>query len=453
MNWKSCPVELVEQRVPMANLMNPKLPPVGVVHIGQFNIQPKLPLVGYYNQKEGFYDLNTDCAKFRLHPAQFANLPLDVQRVIGDPKGQKLKLYATIQNNQYILEKTLDTDHPRRLNLHTHGFVHEHYEAFKDETHRVEMGVYSPMNVLPKHSQDGISFEEMKPLPVQIHPVDGSIAFSPNNAHIEIGDPVVNPITSFWSVVKDVDRIVIVHHLLLNTQSEANLLLDPFYDEPTIGRAIQKMKEKVLDNQQLLERIGTAFKVHARDAFAQFEALPENIRNGIFRKTWQMQWVDKDFQGNPPHADFGKVSFYASDALAKTYQCRGIDRERIIHKFAEELKGFRDQAIERFERSFTPIAELEIGSDEESEKRQLLLPIAEKFAEGKGQEAFEAFHGLPDAFKRGVFQYVWECKGCPRDFPGDFGEAVFYGRLPASDIRNCSDEQRSHFIQYFIHSL
>ncbi len=428
------------------NLTCPEMPPA----LMGINAMLKVPFIGSYDiQGYHFSDSNS---LIRLHPAQVEKIPQEVMEAIGDNKGKKVEYYSNVLDISALVQLKKQQNKPIVLNLASHAWVHPHYQIGSDVTFHVDMGIFCAQNVYPVRSNEGIQFDGFKSLPVTCHPTnEGPLAFSPDNALFGV---VGNrPVSSFWAVFKFQNRSIAIKYILINTNdtlgSEMGLA---FSNGTNINEAAKKIKQINEKELGTLLELADVFEGGSEFAMELFDALPEYQKNSCYYQTWVDKWPNK--QTPPPHGDFGKASFRCFGDLNSQHHCSNSDRALIVRNYAICLHDELNKVIQDTETLFAPSSEIPPRSPDEIQKIKLLTPVAEAFGRGDDEEGFRLFNELDSVHRHGVFQYVWEEKGCPIFFEGDFGQASFYGsdaRLDVGDI--CINSQRQSAILYYMYSV
>ena len=402
----------------------------------------------------GCYDENPNqsysIATIRLHPAQLSNFPESVIRAIGDTRGKKVDFIVSIEDIRRLKEVKEKKRHPFELNVVTHPWAQPRYEKGKNVTEMVSMGIYEPQGVYPIQTQEGISFHGQKELPVICHWCDNgnNIAFSPNNAHFGVkGD---TPFSSFWFVAHLGQRILAANHILMNDYDQefeyACKTTSSVFE--TLER-LKKHRETVIGN--LLEAVKGYEQGRGNDADGIFSRLPSSFKNAIYYQTWIEKWPNKELP--PPHPDFGRMAFECHPDLDPKYHCNEKDCAFIIRNAASTIQRDYDQLVDRLRSLFVPPKEIPPLSEEQKEKFRLLNPIIEAFQSGQTQRGFELFSQLDANHRHKVYEYVWDYFNCPRNFPGDFGQASFHASPELKPAYHCDDNKRVKALLCYLHSI
>ncbi len=428
------------------NLICPQMPPalMGV------NNMLKVSFIGSYDI-HGYHFSNSN-SLIRLHPAQAEKIPQEVIAAMGDTKGKKVEYYSSVEDISDLMQLMRQQNKPLVLNLASHPWAHPHYKFGSDVTHNVDMGIFCAQNVYQVASHEGVQFDEFKPLPVTCHPTnEGLLAFSPNNALFGVTDN--RPVSSFWAVFKFENRSVAIKHILINTKDSLGREMGlSFSNSPNINEATNEMKRIKSKEEHSLFELADAFEHNPEFAVELFGALPAYQQNSCYYQTWVDKWPNK--QTPPPHRDFGKASFHCFGDLGSQFHCSNSDKAMIVRNYAIRLGDELNKVIQDTETLFAPSQEIPPRSQDQIEKIKLLTPVAEAFGREDEEEGFRLFNQLDSVHRHGVFQYVWDEKGSPTFFEGDFGRASFYGtdsRLGASD--KCMNSQRKSAILYYMYSV
>jgi hypothetical protein len=406
---------------------------------------PMSPCIGFYDTEE--YRMSISLATIRLHPAQLTNIPESVIHAIGDVKGKKVDYLLSVENISYIKELIEKRKLPLQFNLATHGWAHRHYQEGKDLTEMVSMGIYEAEGVYPIQTSDGVSFNAQGVLPVHCHPKDSAIAFSPNNAHIGISGNT--PFSSHWSLLKLGDRIIVTKQVLMHEYDRA--IAKTFLDSKSLHEVFTKLR---LHEEALLKPLLIAAESYEQgkaDADQLFASLSNSLKNSIYYQTWFDKWQNKELP--PPHGDFGRAAFHCDKNLDPKFHCNGKERAAIIRASCMRLQQNYQRWVNGIQALFATPKGIPPSTLEQREKTRLLKPIIELFESGQDDAGFELFNQLDPTHQHGVYQYVWETFGCPRDFPGDFGAASFHSSLALEAERRCDVKKRIRALLCYLHSI
>ncbi len=430
--------------MPIANLVAPGLPPAlsGVNHVS------RVPRVGSYSEEE--FKMGASSLTIRLHSGQIANFPSEVAQAIGGQMDAKVDLFLNIQNIASIIDHLRAKKLPQQLNLITHPWSQPHYmpQQKKDITVDVQMGIYQPMHIQEIVSKDGIPLNMLKKLPVTLHPVAESIAtaFSPDTAHLKIESD--QPFASFWSVVKEGKRTVATKHILLtHNQGISQYIQDKLQDSLTILNMIQNLEKEKADSISMLREISEEFAKNPQAGPDIIDVLEENQRNLIYYETYLTKWTDKN--QNPPHIDFGKVSFVRSHELDPKWHCSNIERGQIVNNYAKKLEASWDRLIGEMKTLFAPTQELPLSKEDEL-KIKTLTPIAEAFENENEELGLKLFNSLDKKTQDGIYTVVWELFHCPDCW--DFGSKSFHRSEQVAKHLWCSNEDKARAIRFFMYS-
>ncbi len=410
---------------------------------------PKRSGIGYYGNANENFEQSSSIAEMRLHPAQLNNLPEDVIKAIGDTKDKKVDLFISLENIQ-CLKKLKEHDLPY-FNIITHAWAHRYYEQGKDVTEMVSMGIYEPQGVYPLETQDGVSFNGQKVLPVTLHPPGGGgfIAMSPNNAHIGINGSTL--FSSFWFVAHLGQRVLASYHILKHEKDQVFEKI--FSQQPSLTETLEKLKNYRQTLIKPLTDVAEGYELERAEADQLFSSLPRSLKNSIYYQTWLDKWENAN-EGTPaPHSDFGRAAFHGDHSLDAKYHCNGKERAALIRASCARIQQDYDQIVGQLQSLFVPPKEIAPLSEEQKEKLRLLNPIIEAFKTGHTQTGFNLFNQLDPKHRTKVYEYVWEYSNCPRNFPGDFGSASFHASPALDSNQHCDDEGRARALLCYLHSI
>lgn len=436
---------LIDTEIGSANLVAPGLPPArsGVNYVS------RIPRVGSYSEEE--FKMGASSLSIRLHPGQIANFPDEVAQAIGGQMENKVDLYLNVQNIASIIDHLRDKHLPQQLNLITHPWSQPHYmpQQKKDITVDVQMGIYHPMHIYAISSNDGISLNGLKKLPVTLHPVgeNHATAFSPNTAHLGIDSN--QPFASFWSVVKEGKRTVATKHVLL-THSEgiSQNIQEKLQESYSILNMIENLENEKVSSLKKLKEVSEQFLNNPQANPDLINALEVDQRNLIYFETYLTKWTEKN--QNPPHMDFGKASFIRSQDLDPKWHCSHVEMGQIVNKYAQKLEASWDRLIGEMKTLFAPTQELPLSKEDEL-KIKVLKPIADAFEKGDEDTGFKLFNSLNKEFQDRIYTNVWEMFNCPDCF--DFGSKSFHKSEQISKRQRCRNEERASAIRYFMYSI
>lgn len=433
-----------------ANFIQPLLPPA---LSGAFPFN-KVPVLGRYDLQG--YHMGQEVSFIRLSPAQ--RIPASVMALIGDRDGKKVDYFQVVEDTSAITRWIREhrkqvKDLPSDLNLVTHYWVHPHYEYGKESKCFVEMGICDELNVYPILSDIGIPFRAMKPLEVICHPSEGSTALSPYNAIVGVSSN--KPFSSFWSVLKHGNRTVATRHVLLHERDSFDgQIKDVFLKGGSMSEINTRLREVNETQKQSLLKLAASLEKNDSYARQLFDALPDYQKYSIYYQTWVEKWKEKHADRPAPHGDFGKASFHCYGDLKSEFHCSSADQGSIVRNYASVLYSELDKLVQDTELLFAPLFDVQPRSPEQIEKIRLLQPVADAFERGDEKEGMALFTALDKVHRHGVYEYVWEAKGCPRTFPGDFGEASFFAKdARLEDYERCGSRDRVKAILAYIYSI
>jgi hypothetical protein len=421
------------------NLVCPGLPTVCCGATGH----AMMPCIGDYGDR---YDMSIFEARIRLHPAQVTNIPESVRHAVGDGKGKKVDYIFSVESIAYLKAPKEKKELPFEFNLVTHGWTHRHYEEGRDSMEMVWMGVYEAEGVYPIDTHDGVSFNAQKVLPVHCHPKDSTTAFSPNNAHIGISGNT--PFSSFWSVLKLGDRIIVTKHVLVHEYDRG---IQEAFASKSLNDVFAKLKWHEEALLQPLQTVAESYEQEKVDANELFAQLSSSLKNSIYYQTWFDKWQNKQFPA--PHGDFGRAAFHCDKSLDSQFHCNKQEQAAVIYASRMRLQKDYQKLVDSIQELFAPPKEIPPLTLEQREKIRLLKPIIASFESGETSKGFELFNQLDSIHQHGVYQYVWETFGCPRDFPGDFGAASFHSSLGLRTAQQCDDKKRIKALLCYLHSI
>jgi hypothetical protein len=414
-----------------------------------------LPGLGFYYEvahpEVSSYHLGFPMLTVYLHPIYGQHMPPAVRSSIEDVPGKIDHTFSIVQAC-HMEEMARSKCGFQRYNLHTHNWVLPRAEVGKDSKTMAEMGIFSPLGVFEVKTGDGVPFNSMKPLEVYIHPRDGRMAFSPNNAHVGISDGI--PVSSFWQVVKHDGRASVSHVWIINdynhpysalVRSASEMLPSSLHEHLELIKAgREEARRKTSDR---LESIARLFESgDPAEAMDLFNALTVGEKNRVFFHTWNLQ-------GRPDgiHHDFGRAAFLGQADLAQQHRSSPIQKANAIRALLDEqvatVEAMIDEEIAFFETPF----EMPAVSAEFQRKEKLLSPIIAAFEAGNEGEAMEKFAALPPDDKGKIFGLTWEFKGYPIGIHPDFGRVSFYQSGDVPHDKRCSPEDRISILQLYLH--
>src|SRR5581483_7232435 len=217
-----------------------------------------------------------------------------------------------------------------RYNFRTHAWVHPRAQNGEDCKKFPDMGIFEPINVVEIKGKDGISFCSLKPMEVYVHPIESSMALSPNNGHFAVVEGA--PFSAFWHVTVCEERTLITRQWIINDEKHplSAVLERSFNDARCVSDHLSTLKFQKEGAMQVakkrLEKIACAFSGsdHLK-AFTLFEKLSQGEKNRIYLLAYKEM-------GEKPniHHDFGRASFHGTEDLALEHRCSSEQRAMII---------------------------------------------------------------------------------------------------------------------------
>jgi hypothetical protein len=395
----------------------------------------KLPRIGVYTNG---YPKATNYGKVRLNEAQLSNIPESVARAIGDRSGKKIDYFFCVDSVASLKEIKQKQGAPLELNVLSHYWAHDHHEWDTNVTKEVSMGIYEANGVYSVDTQDGVSFESQKELPVICHPGKETICLSPNNAHIGIkGDA---PFSSHWLVCKLDNRVIVTHQVLVHEYHFEKLFHNAF-QSGSLGKAFEKLNGPRKNIFRPLLNVAESYEKADGNGDVLFNALPSSLKNSAYYQTWLEKWTDKT---KAAPSDFGGTTFH---------NCSNQDKAALLCTSYYRLLEDYGRCIDKMQVLFAPPKTILPPTPEKQEKLRLLTPIVDAFKAGRTDDGFALFEKLADVHKNGIYQYVWEFALCPRNYPGDFGKDAFYGSKDIPECHRYNDTNRAKAVLSYLHSI
>ncbi|MGE0671048.1 MAG: hypothetical protein AB7H48_08115 [Parachlamydiales bacterium] len=415
-----------------------------------FEHMERLPRIGFYGQ---YYRFPFDISFIRLHPVQVQNLPESLQTLLADRNLEKLDLISSFTiGHGYLADHAMSNANELRYNWVAHPWVFPQAQIGQDLNRFLEMGIYEPVGLSEVQSRDGIPFNTLKPLEVYVHPVNGSTAISPNNAHFRINPEM--PISSFWHVMLKDERTIMVRQLINNIEGHpmSHLVSSvlAYEDLQTIQEHLDVLKtgrnDAIDSTLDRFDRIAKAFEGgRLNDALLHFNALSEGEKKWIHFRIWQLM-------GEPVgvHGDFGRVSFEGAAELPAYFHATVDKKAQALRELgAKQIAAF-DQIINGHLALFATPHDLPIPSAEYLRKREVAQPLIEAVED---EALFESLiESLKAADRQKLCAITWELKGCPLGIHDDFGLVSLLARGVLEESHRCSTQDKLNVLHYFVNN-
>lgn len=361
-------------------------------NMNQIGLAPT-PICPTYNKMRvptisNYHLIGSNIGVVLLNKHALQHVPKEILEKAGDISGKQMEfIWTAIDGRPFV---NMD----RSINLCTHPWSHPHALFNDDVKYDVNMGIFSEIGFKSHDKPGSVAYHRISPMQVHTHFGNGSMLFSPDNAHFEILPN--SPFGIFWSVTQKDQRIAFSKNLVIFDYEHpiCRTLLASIRNCNDLGTHLERL-------EQTENAIKKSLTLPDYDFMNAFHTLPPAFQYGIYKEAWILF--------NSPtgvHRDFGKASFENEKSLDTKFHSSHEQRKEAVNRFAARLE---DLLIHSQMNLMLHCQPLQKGNN-----ILKMLECAQLFIEKKEPNAMDLFNLFSPEEKEAVYFAIWELSRCPR---------------------------------------